>query len=393
MCIFVVAAMIVADGKWRRKKMVRSLKFGGAVVAAAMALTASVPAFAADKLKVGIVASMSGGFAAAAKDSLAGVEAWRKASGNEDKVTFEILDDETNAVNATNAYRRLADDSEISLVYLLVNSNSALAVKAFASEMKLPIISGGGADALGRPADPYMFKVAPAISDFIYVVTDYAAAKGLKKVAVLTSTDAYGQNEQKSFAEMAKEKGLEIVADEKFTVEDTSFNAQLTRIRAANPDIIYSGASGRAGILVYTQFKQFGLTAPLVVTSAALTQAFYDGIGGKDKAEGVMTPTQLGVFGADAGGETAKLYQDLATAIGGTPTYLNTFGYDVGLISGAAMEKGDWSREGLRAALAGLKDTPAVNGPVTYEEGDHTGQDHRSIGMGKLEGGKLVLAK
>ena len=37
-----------------------------------------------------------------------------------------------------------------------------MAAKSFASEYKVPIISGGGPDALGSPPNPWMFKVAPA---------------------------------------------------------------------------------------------------------------------------------------------------------------------------------------------------------------------------------------
>jgi hypothetical protein len=52
----------------------------------------------------------------------------------------------------------------------------------------------------------------------------------------------------------------------------------------------------------------------------------------------------------------------------------------------------DGSRQGIRDALEGLKNLPAVNGPVTYTKDDHTGQDFRSIAMGRLESGVAVPA-
>jgi hypothetical protein len=150
----------------------------GALLAALLAV---VPARAQQEFKIGVVMSLSGGFVAAAKDTMDGVQAWLKTRGLPGrKVTFEILDDETNPVSAINAYRRLAGNPDIKLIYLFINSSSALAVKSLASEFKVPIVSGGAADALGFPPDPYLFKVAPGVRDFMTVLAQYAQKKGLQ---------------------------------------------------------------------------------------------------------------------------------------------------------------------------------------------------------------------
>ena len=107
--------------------------------------------------------------------------------------------------------------------------------QSLASEFKVPIVSGGAADALGFPPDPYLFKVAPGVRDFMTVLAQYAQRKGYKRVALLNMTDAFGQNEAKFFKELAPQHGIEVVAAETMAVEDTNFNAQLTRIRAAQP--------------------------------------------------------------------------------------------------------------------------------------------------------------
>jgi branched-chain amino acid transport system substrate-binding protein len=69
------------------------------------------------------------------------------------------------------------------------------------------------------------------------------------------------------------------------------------------------------------------------------------------------------------------------------------FGFDAGLIIEAAVKNSDGSRQGIRDALEKLKDLPAVNGPVTYSKEDHTGQDYRSLAMGRLENGIAVPAE
>lgn len=47
---------------------------------------------------------------------------------------------------------------------------------------------------------------------------------------------------------------------------------------------------------------------------------------------------------------------------------------------------------GIRDTLDGMKDLPALNGPVTFTPTDHTGQDYRSLAMAKLSKGVLVPA-
>ena len=360
----------------------------GGLLLAAVAFVAQ----AQQEFKIGVVASLSGGFAAAAKDTIDGWEAWQKARGLPGrKIVVQTLDDETNPVSASNAFRRIAGDPSVQLVYLFIPSNSVMAVKSLASEFKVPIIAGGAADAIGIPADPWLFKVAPAVRDFMTVLSQYAQKKGYKRIASLNSADAFGQAEIVNLKELAPKHGLTIVAAETFNVEDTNFNAQLTRIRSAKPDLIYDGGSGRAAILTWRAIHQMGLKQPLVVTQAAISKAFFDAIGSPAAADGLMTPMQTGVFGG-AHAADAKLYAEMEKAIGRTPVYFNTFGFDVGLITEYAVKNSDGSRQGLRDALERIRDLPAVNGPVTYTKDDHTGQNYRSIIMGQLKNGKPVPA-
>jgi branched-chain amino acid transport system substrate-binding protein len=344
--------------------------------------------------KIGVVASLTGAFTGPATDSVEGIKAWIKARGLSGRnIVFETLDDETTPVGASNAFRRLAANPDVALIYAMVPSSSVMAIKSLAGEFKVPIICAGAADAIGIPADPWLFKVAPAVHDFMTVLARYARDHNLTRIAMLSGTDAFGQAEIAAMRELAPKNGLEIVAAETYTADDTNFNAQLARIRAGNPQLLYSGTFGRPAILMFQQFRQLGLNIPLVMGQSIVTASFFSGIGGAKVADGVMVPIQLGVFGPSVGGESAKLYGELEKALGHQPTYYNTFGYDVGLITEYAVTKSGGTRQGIRDALEAMKDLPAVNGPVSYRTEDHTGQNERSIAIGQLEDGKPVLPK
>lgn len=371
-------------------KMLLSMAAATLVLGSAAATSAN----AQEEFKIGVVASLTGTFAGPAKDSMDGIQAWIDGRGLPGKkIVLETLDDETNPVGASNAFRRIASDPDVKIVYAIVPSSSVLAIKSLAAEFEKPVITAGAADAIGIPADPWVFKVAPAVRDFMIVLSKYAKDNGYKKIAMFNGTDAFGQAEIAAMKVLAPENGIEIVAAETYTVEDTNYNAQLTRIRAANPDIVYSGAFGRSAILFFKQYQQMGLKAHLVMGQSVVTNSFFEGIGGAEKADGLMVPIQLGVFGASVGGETTRLYEELGKTLGRQPNYYNTFGYDVGLITEAGVAGSDGTAKGIRDSLAGLKDLAAVNGPVTYTDDDHTGQDFESIAIGRLENGKPVLPK
>src|ERR1700760_1237827 len=89
---------------------------------------------------------------------------------------------------------------------------------------------------------------------------------------------------------------------------------------------------------------------------------------------------------------TARLYDELKTALGRTPTFFMIFGFDAGLITEAGVKNSDGAGQGIRSAREKRKELPAINAPVTYTLQDHTGQDFRSLAMGRLENGVAVPA-
>ncbi len=370
----------------------RTLMLSGAAAMAAGRFARPARAETTD-LNIGVVASVTGSFAAPTKDTLDGFNAWVKVHGIPGrKIVLHTVDDETNPVNAANLFRRVADDPSISLVFLFINSTSAMAAKSFASEFKVPVISGGGADALGKPADPWFFKIAPANRDYMIALSNYIKQKGYKKLGELYSNDTFGQYDHTNLQDLAPKYGYELAPQEVFSADDTNFNAQLTRLRAGNPDLIYSSASGRAAILSFRQYKQLGIPIPLVDTGSGISDAFFKAIGGPQQANGLMSMTQLGSLSTGQPGTSGEYYAQLKQELGRTPVFFNAFGWDVGVITGAAIAGSDGTRGGIRDAIEKLHDLPGLNGPISYSPQDHTGQDSRSITVAKLVDGAFVPA-
>ncbi len=373
----------------------RQVLSGGAAVAALSAFGPHARAQAKEDFKIGAIASLSGPAAAFGKDYADGFNAYAKAWSarggyNGRKVAVELLDDETNPVNAVNAFRRLATDAKTTVIWCALGSQTALGIKAIAVEFKVPIVGGGGVDELGRPPSPYYFKIAPGASDFTKGTVEYAKKKGFKTLATLNATDAFGQSEAKSIKEFAEKAGIKVVATETFALADTNFNAQLVKIRNAKPDLLYNGSTANPAILIFKQFKQLNMDTPMAVSLAAVTAAFFQGIGGREQAEGILGVVPTGALAADIGGEVTKLYKECSDALGKPALLFHTLGWDTALITEWAVKKSDGTRQSIRDTLETAKDVPGINGPLTYTATDHIGQDTRGLVMAQYKGGKWV---
>ncbi len=374
----------------------RVLVAAGAV-AVAIAGTGSGTAMAEGTFRIGAICSLTGPAAGFGKPYCDGfvayVKAWNARGGYKgQKIELMQLDDETSAVAAVNAFRRLGDNKEIRVIWLGISSNSVLALKPLASEVKIPIVTGGAADQIGVPADPYLFKVAPGTRDFSLALLKWSKANGIKRIATITATDAYGQSEATRMRELAPEYGIKIVAQETFAVSDTNFTTQLIRIRSAKPELVFSGATGRPGILIFQQYKQLRLTYPLALSQGAINGAFFKAIGGPKAAEGILIATNQGTLGKAIGGEPAALYAKLEASLGHPAMIFNTFGWDHGIVTEWAADNSDGSRDGIRAALDKVKELAAINGPFNFRPDNHIGQDDRGLRMAIFKNGKFVEA-
>jgi branched-chain amino acid transport system substrate-binding protein len=383
-------------GKLSRRHALRLL--GGAPALTTLGGLTIRRAFAQQKdFKIGVIASVTGPAAPFFKEYVEGFQAyvknWNGRGGAQGRpVLLDIVDDESAPAPAANGYRRVAADPETTLAWVAGPGAGGLAIKAMASELKLPVVSGGALDTLGIPADPYFFKIAPANRDFMTLYLTWCKARGYKKLAFVLGNDAYGQGEAQTAKEVTARLGLDVVALETFSASDANFTAQLVRVRSAAPDIVYAAGTGTPGILIYKQYRQLGLKFPLCFMLAALNGAFFQAIGGAAEADGVMTPGLLGMLGEQAPGESGKLYAELVATLGRPASLANSLGWDIGIVTEAAIKNSDATREGIRSALDQTKDVPAINGPITFTPQNHIGQDTRGLAMLKLANGKFVPA-
>jgi branched-chain amino acid transport system substrate-binding protein len=126
-----------------------------------------------------------------------------------------------------------------------------------------------------RPADGgFEFTSQIASRDQQRALLTYFRAKGWTKIALITTTDASGQDADKNFNELVKEPGfsdIKLVEDTHFNPSDVSITAQVARIASAEPQVVISWATAAAGATVFRALIQAGLDLPVAASGSNMT--------------------------------------------------------------------------------------------------------------------------
>lgn len=111
---------------------------------------------------------------------------------------------------------------------------------------------------------PYLFRIRPDASQCAPPMGKFFVDTGAKKYAVIGADTDFSRDNIKLWKQIAKENGGEIVEEHYYSagqVED--FYPILSKIKAANPDVVFVGGSTQQNALVYKQAFEVGLDVPL----------------------------------------------------------------------------------------------------------------------------------
>jgi branched-chain amino acid transport system substrate-binding protein len=93
----------------------------------------------------------------------------------------------------------------------------------------------------------YVFAANPSTKDYTATLLRYVKAKGIKKLALITSTDSSGQDGERVALDdlkLPEFKDIQLVANEHFAVSDLTVTAQMSRIKAAGAEVIDAWTTG-----------------------------------------------------------------------------------------------------------------------------------------------------
>ncbi len=209
---------------------------------------------------------------------------------NGHKIELIIIDDESNQTKAVLAAKQLVDVHNVLAIIGSTDDNSSLAIYGVAEKAGITQISPTAGKVMAEPVAErkYAFKTSPNSYDITALQVSYVKKINASKVALLIANHPFGQEGSQGFKELIKGTNIEVIAEEKFELSDNDMTPQLTRVKAAKPDAVVVWMAGPAATSLTKNYRQLGITAPLISSSAIAQQSFIDTTG-KD-ADGIVHP-------------------------------------------------------------------------------------------------------
>ena len=242
---------------------------------ACLALLAA-PALAADTIKVGQLAAVTGDFAAygvAEWESVKiAVEEINKAGGVLGKPLELIMYDcRTRQEDTVNAARRLVEQDKVTAVIGPNGSGLCIAAAPIFNRGRVPNIGTlptnpqVTVDESGK-VRPYNFRIC-FLDPYQGAIMAQFSAQDLKatKAALLYDVSSdYSQGQREFFIKNFERFGGKIVADEGFRGEDVDFRSQLTNMKNSGADVFIYPFMGKSLPLAVKQARELGITTPIV---------------------------------------------------------------------------------------------------------------------------------
>ena len=233
----------------------------------------AAPASADTIVKIGHVAPLTGGSAHQGKDNENGarlaveeINAKGLVIGGQ-KVTLQLdaQDDAGDPRQATQVAQKLVDDKVVAVVGHETSGTSIPASKIYSDAGIVQISPSATNPKYTEQGFKTTYRVVATDAQQGPALADYAVkSMGVKKVAIVDDSTAYGQGLARQFEMTAKAAGIDVVSHDATNDKAVDFRAILTKIKGENPDAIMIGAMDSTGGPFAKQARQLGLRAKIV---------------------------------------------------------------------------------------------------------------------------------
>ena len=360
------------------------------LVATVTVVAAAGPVAAQDKLKIGIIASLSGPPAVLGQQLRNGFQLAVKTLGGKlggREVELLVQDDELKPDVAVTKARAFVERDKVDFVVGPIFSNILQAIMKPVTDGGAILISpnAGTSNFAGRECNPNFFVTSYQNDQVFGVAGKYAQDAGLKKVFLMAPNYQAGRDALAGFKAYFSGE----LADEIYVpLNQLDYSAELARIAAAKPDAIYVFLPGGMGVNFVKQFRQAGLAEKTVFLSAftvdestlpAQQDAAIGFFGGANWAPNLDNP------------QNRKFVADYEKEFGAVPATYAFQAYDAALLIDGALKatKGDTAdRAALRAAMK-KADFVSLRGAFRFNTNNYPIQDFYLVKVAKRPDGKF----
>ncbi|GHT73210.1 ethanolamine utilization protein EutJ [Spirochaetia bacterium] len=351
-----------------------------------------------DVITIGGIFPLSGPVAEygveAQKGILLAIEEINAAGGiNGKQVVLISEDDEGDATKSVNAFIKLTTQNKAKLVIGSLTSGPTIAVSERAQAQGVVLMAPAASNPVVTDAGNFIFRTC-FIDPFQGTVGGQFAARtiGAKRAAILYEvSNDYSVGLQENFVKAFTALGGTMAAVEVYNTGDVDFNAQLTRIKAANPDVVYLPEYYGDVALIAKQLRAQGITTggiPVPIVGAD----GWDGLTGNAGDE-VLNGYYTSNFTNDSTEpDVVKFVKNFQAKFAALPGAFAALGYDsMSLIKDAIIAAGSSDAVAVRDALAAV-DGSYITGHIRFDERRNPVKSAVVLEIVKGAEGKLTTA-
>lgn len=363
---------------------------------AALSIIAAGTALAADTVKIGLTAPITGSWAAEGQDMkqicelLADqVNADGGLLGKEVEVV--VADDGGNEQTAALAAQRLATKGIVAVVGTY-GSSVTEASQGIYNAAKIPQIANGStAVRLTEKGLKYFFRTSPRDDEQGRVAAKTLMGMGYKKIAILHDNTTYAKGLAEETKALLDKEPVELVFFDALTPGEQDYTTILTTLKTKDAEVVFfTGYYPEAGLML-RQKKEMGFDVPFVGGDATNNPDLVK-IAGKDAAEGfyfISPPVPQDLPSKEAKDFLAAYTKKYGAAPGSIWAVLSGDGFRV-MVEAIKQTKSTDPDKIADYLHTGMKDFPGLTGSISFDgKGDRVGDVYRVYKV-DAEGGFIL---
>jgi branched-chain amino acid transport system substrate-binding protein len=353
-----------------------------AALAAVLALPGA--AGAADTVKIGLMAPITGSWASEGQEMKKNLEllvgeANAKGGVNGKQVELVIEDDGGDPRTASLAAQRLTTKGVVAVIGTYGSAVTEASQNIYDEAGIIQVANGSTAVRLTEKGLKYFFRSCPRDDEQGKVGAAAVKKSGAKRVALLHDNSAYSKGLAEEINTILKKENANVVFYDALTPKEQDYSAILTKLKAANPDFVFfTGYYPEAGLLL-KQKRQMGWSVPFM-GGDAINNPDLVKIAGKEAAEGFMflsPPVPKDLDTPEAKAYVAAYQKKYGEAPASIYGVLAGDGFRV--VAAALNGSKSTKAADLRTFLTTkLKDFPGLTGRISFnDKGDRVGELYR----------------
>lgn len=249
-------------------------------------LGAAGRAHAAEPFRLGAAYALTGGAAflgdPEAKAARLAVDEVNAAGGiNGRRVELIVEDSKSAETSAVLAVRKLIAQDDVCAILGPSRTGDTMAVIPVVTEAGVVLLPPVSGVAVVEPVKDRRWIFRPGQGGDLSVgkVLDYAGRAGWKRLGILYSADAYGEDGRDNMRRLAPGRKIAIGREESFPANATDLKSQLTNLKSAHIDAIFMHGVGAPSVVVYKNARELDLRVPIISGHGQANAGFRKAVG------------------------------------------------------------------------------------------------------------------